>query len=84
MAWDITYGLVAPLPAIPMEVVSGTLPVITNQAEINAAILAHTEEEQHHTLLESAVVSTLIAGVPDTMIHHINQNDANMTWELLA
>jgi hypothetical protein len=83
-AWDITFSLVAPLHAIPMEIISGTPPVITNQAEINAARLAHTDKEQCCTLLESAVVSTLITGVPDTMIHHINQNDANATWELLT
>jgi hypothetical protein len=83
-AWDITNGLVAPLPAIPAAITSGTLPVVTNQAEIDAATLLRNEELQQHALLESAAVSTLIAGVSDTMIHHIDQNDANGTWLLLA
>jgi hypothetical protein len=58
--------------------------VVTNQAEIDAATLLRNEELQRRTLLESAAVSTLIAGVPDTMIHHIDQDDANGTWLLLA
>jgi hypothetical protein len=45
-AWDITNGLVAPLPAIPVAISSGTPPVVTNQAEIDAALLARTEELQ--------------------------------------
>jgi hypothetical protein len=44
--WDITNGLVAPLPAIPMAISSGTPPVVTNQAEIDAAMLTCTEELQ--------------------------------------
>jgi hypothetical protein len=44
--WDITNGLVAPLPAIPAAIASGTPPVVTNQAEIDAATLLHDEELQ--------------------------------------
>jgi hypothetical protein len=83
-AWDITNSLVAPLPAIPTAITSGTPPVITNQAEIDVATLLCDEELQRRALLESVAVSTLIAGVPDTMIHHIDQNDAAGTWALLA
>src|SRR5882757_484912 len=73
MAWLLTGAPVALLPALP--VVPPTIIVnnaVTNQADIDAQQVLHTAEVQQHAQLAAAAMSTLIAGVPNSMLHHVS------------